>query len=62
MITALMDITTAVALSTGSAITMLTITVIALCLPLLAPEAVQLVEVLRRPTHILKLDLETLLL
>lgn len=60
MITARMDTMTAVALSTDSVITMLIITVIALCLLLLAQGAVPLGEALRRQTHILTLEFETL--
>lgn len=59
MITAHMDTMSAVELSTGSDTTMLTITVIALCLLLLVQEAVLLGEALRRQTHILTLGLET---
>lgn len=62
MITAHMDIMTAVALSTDSVTTMLIITVIALCLLLLVQGAVPLGEALRHQTHILTLEYETLLL
>lgn len=58
MITAHMDTTIAVALSTGSVTTMLIITVIVLCLLLLVQGAVLLGEALRPLTHILTLEFE----
>ena len=59
MITAHMDTRTAVALSTGSVTTTLNITVIVLCLLLLARGAVLLGQALRQQTHILTLEFET---
>lgn len=62
MITAHMDIMTAVVLLTDSVTTTPIITAIALCLLLLAQAAVLLGEALRRQTHTLTLESETLLL
>lgn len=62
MITAHMDTMSAVALSTDSVTTTLIITVIVLCLLLLAQGAVPLGGVLRHQTHILTLEFETPLL
>lgn len=60
MITAHMDTMSAVVLSTDSVTTMLIITVIVLCLLLLAQGAVPLGGALRHQTHILTLEFETL--